>query len=396
MATKAIDSNSKFNIYSSFTLSNDDVAVISLLYTPLMGSDALMLYLGFSSLLERNNLKSEEIIHQDFLDIYSMSAINFTKARLKLEGIGLLMSYLKDDKYIYVLCPPLTAKNFIKDATLGLYLYSKIRKETFDYIYNHFKIEKIDKNTFENITKSFDEVYATQIDNDITYDKFKYILGKKPNRNIKIKDYNFNFDLFVKEINTDFLDTGVTKNFTEQICNLAFVYGFDEVEMIGLYQDSINRSGLYDYRLLKNKANNLFIYKKNMKAPKLISKDDSVVQNEELVSYLENTSPSILLEDVVPNYPEKYLQIINDIYTNIELPRGVLNCMILKILKDKSGELPALSYFKKVSESWIKDNVFTTLDAIKYVTTLNDVSDSNTSASKTGKKNDINDGWGSL
>lgn len=399
MATKAIDSNSKFNIYSSFTLSNDDVAVISLLYTPLMGSDALMLYLGFTSLLERNNLKSEEILHQDFLDIYSMSALSFTKARLKLEGIGLLMSYYKDDKYIYVLCPPLTAKNFIKDATLGLYLYSKIRREAFDYIYNHFKIEKIDKNSYDNITKSFDEVYATQIDNDITYDKFKYILGKKPNRNIKIKDYKFNFDLFVKEINTDFLDTGVTKNFTEQICNLAFVYGFDEVEMIGLYQDSINRSGLYDYRLLKNKANNLFIYKKNMKAPKLVSKDDNVVQNEELVSYLENTSPSILLEDVVPNYPDKYLQTVNDIYSNIELPRGVLNCMILKILKDKSGELPALTYFKKVSESWIKDNVFTTLDAIKYVTTLNDGSGDNKNTTVTTsnkKKNDINDGWDSL
>ena len=47
-----LDSNSKFNIYSSFTLSNDDVNVISLLYTPLMGSDALMLYLGFQSLLD--------------------------------------------------------------------------------------------------------------------------------------------------------------------------------------------------------------------------------------------------------------------------------------------------------------------------------------------------------
>lgn len=397
MATKAVDSNTKFNIYSSFTLSSDDVAVISLLYAPLMGSEALMLYLGFTSLLERNNLKSEEILHQDFLDIYSMSSLAFTKARIKLEGIGLLISYFKDDKYIYVLCPPLTAKNFIKDATLGLYLYSKIRKETFDYIYNHFKIEKIDKNSYENITKSFDEVYATQIDNDITYDKFKYILGKKPNRNIKIKNYNFDFELFVKEINQDFLETGVTKNFKDQICNLSFVYGFDEYEMIGLYNDSINKSGLYDYRLLKNKANNLFIYKKNMKAPKLVSKDDNVIQNDELVSYLENTNPAVLLEDVVPNYPDKYLTIITDIYTNIELPRGVLNCMILKVLKDKSGELPTLTYFKKVSQSWIKDNVFTTIDAIRYVTSLNEKGETNTDDSSTQKKrNDINDGWDSL
>lgn len=391
MATKAIDASTKFNIYSSFTLSNDDVAVISLLYTPLMGSDALMLYMGFNSLLERNNLKSEELIHQDFLDIYSLSALNFTKARIKLEGIGLLISYETSDKnYVYVLCPPLTAKNFIKDATLGLYLYSKIRRETFDYLYNHFKIEKLDKNKYVNITKSFDEVYTSQITNEITFDKFKYILGKKPNKNIRIKDYKFDFDIFVKGINQDFLDTGITKNFKEQVCNLAFVYGFDEYEMISLYQDSINKSGVYDYRLLKTKANNLFIYKRNMKAPKLIEKDENLVSNDDLTSYLEKTSADVLLDDIVPNYPEKYLQTINDIYANIELPRGVLNCMIIKVLKEKGGDLPSLNYFKKMSETWIKDNVFTTVDAIKYVTTFNVV--------KSQPKNNTNldDGWEEL
>ncbi|MBE6137377.1 MAG: hypothetical protein E7176_03175 [Erysipelotrichaceae bacterium] len=373
MATKAIDSNLKFNIYSGFTLSNDDVATVSLLYAPLMGSDALMVYLSFCSLLERNNLKSEQMIHQDFFDMYSLTPLAFTKARIKLEGIGLLLTYESPTKdLIYALCPPLTAKTFIKDATLGLYLYSKVREETFNFIYNHFKVEKIDKSNCTMITKSFDEVYSSQIDKDITYDKFKYILGKKPNKNIKIKDYKFNFDAFEKEINKDFLETGVTKSFRDQICRLAFVYGFDEVEMVGLYQDSINRSGLYDYRLLKNKANSLFIYKRNMNAPKLVSKDDVTVSNDELSVYLETTSPSSLLDDIVPNYPEKYLQIINDVYANIDLPRGVLNCMIMKVLKDKSGELPNLNYFKKASESWIKANVFTTADAIKYVTTLNE------------------------
>ncbi len=393
MATKAVDSKTKFNIYSSFTLSNDDVAVISLLYAPLMGSDSLMLYLGFASLLERNNLKSEEMLHQDFLDIYSFTPLSFTKARIKLEGIGLLITYeTKEKNYIYILCPPLTAKNFIKDATLGLYLYSKVSRDTFDSISNHFKIEKIDKSNCTNITKNFDEVYSSQIDNEITYDKFKYILGKKPNKNIKIKDYKFDFDLFSKEINQDFLDMGISKAFKDQICNLAFVYGFDEYEMVSLYQESINKNGIYDYKLLKNKANNLFIYKKNMKAPKLISKDDVSVQNQELVSYLENTTAAILLEDIIPNYPEKYLQIVNDIYANIDLPRGVLNCMIIKVLKDKGGELPNLNYFKRVSESWIKDNVFSTGDAIRYVTTLNDKDFVATQK----KTQDINKGWEEL
>lgn len=57
------------------------------------------------------------------------------------------MSYQKDDQLLYVLCPPLSAKNFLKDATLGLYLYSKVGKEVFDRIIAHFKIEKSKKDS---------------------------------------------------------------------------------------------------------------------------------------------------------------------------------------------------------------------------------------------------------
>ncbi len=381
---KSLDRKSKFNIYSGFTLSNDDVSVISLLYTPLIGSEALMLYMAFQSFLERNNLKSEALIHEDFLEIYSMSEKKFLEARYKLEGIGLLITYYNknDNSYIYAICPPLTAKNFIKDVTLGLYLFSKIRKETFDFICNHFKIEKIEKSTYEDVTRSFDEVYESRVSNDETFEKFQYILGKKPNAGIKIKDTSFDFSFFLKEINQDFLETGVTKNFENQIKNIAFVYGFDEAEMIGLYNDSINRSELYDYRLLKKKANILFNYKRNMKGPILVSKNNDDVTDDDLISFIETASPDEFLESIIPNYPSSYLDTILEIYQNISLPRGVVNCMIIKVVKDKSGELPKLNYFKKVAESWIKDSIFTTLDAIKYITTAKIDDASNPSSDK--------------
>ena len=368
---KSLDRKSKFNIYSGFTLSNDDVSVISLLYTPLIGSEALMLYMAFNAFLERNNLKSESLSHEDFLEIYSISERKFLDARSKLEGIGLLLTYYNknDNSYIYALCPPLTAKNFIKDVTLGLYLFSKIRKETFDFICNHFKIEKIDKTTYEDVTLSFDEVFESKVSNDETFEKFQYILGKKPNTGIKIKDTGFDFSFFLKEINHDFLETGVTKNFENQIRHIAYVYRFDESEMISLYNDSINKSELYDYRLLKKKANILFNYKRNMKGPILVSKNEDNVSYDDLISYIESASPSEFLESIVPNYPSSYLDTIVEIYQNIALPRGVLNCMIMKVVKDKGGEMPKLNYFKKVSESWIKDNIFATVDAIKYITT---------------------------
>ena len=383
---KTLDNSAKFSVYASFTLSYDDINTMSLLYAPLIGSDAFVLYFGLNSLLERNNMKSEEIIHQDFFEIYSLKTSEFVSARLKLEGIGLLISYMTSDgSYLYYLCPPLTAKSFIKDATLGLFLYSKIRNETFDFIYNHFKIDRIDTKTVTNITKSFDEVYDSSITNDSTFEKFGYILGRNPNNGLVITNNKFDFNKFKAGINLDFLELGMTKEFEKQIENLAFVYKFTENEMIGLYNDSINKFGLFDYRLLKKKANTLFNYNRNLKAPILTTKISG--ENDDLVEYLDKVSPVDLLDNNLNNYPSEYLDTINQIYTEIDLPRGVLNCMILKVLKDKSGELPKLAYFKKVAESWVKDKIFSTIDAISYTTSANITSSGS-------NKNDSDDNGG--
>ena len=249
------------------------------------------------------------------------------------------------------------------------YLLSKVGQETFEQIYKHFRIEKIEKNNYQNITKSFDDVFDSILVSDQTYDKFAYVLGRKAASNIKINYQKFDFDYFIKNIDKMLLETGITSNFQTQIINLAFVYGFNEDEMVGLFNDSINKSGYYDYRLLKRNANTLFRFKRNMEAPKLKEKKNDTEGGEKVVSWLENSSAKDILESNYKDFPIAYLDTINDIYANIELPRGVLNVMILKVLSDKGGELPSMKYFKKMSQSWIEDNIFTTDDAIKYSVT---------------------------
>ena len=52
-------------------------------------------------------------------------------------------------------------------------------------------------------------------------------------------------------------------------------------------------------------------------------------------------------------------------------------------IKEKSGDLPSLAYFKKMSETWISNNVFTTVDAIRYTTTFEGGKSSENEAPKT-------------
>jgi replication initiation and membrane attachment protein DnaB len=107
-----------------------------------------------------------------------------------------------------------------------------------------------------------------------------------------------------------------------------------------------------------------------MNAPKLLTKDEENIESADLIEYLETTPACEILNNLIPDYPAKYLSTINEIYANIDLPKGVINCMIIKVLKEKSGDLPTLSYFKKMSETWISNNIFTTTDAIRYSTTF--------------------------
>ncbi|MBQ9520311.1 MAG: DnaD domain protein [Acholeplasmatales bacterium] len=370
MPSKLLDEKSSFQVYSSFSLSADDVNSLSLLYAPLIGSDAFTIYMGLQSLLERNNLKSETYTHQNFLDMYSYKSTEFYKARIKLEAIGLLITYINNDgNYIYIITPPLTPKNFIKDAQLGLFLYGKIGEELFDKIYNHFKIDTINKKDYKNITSSFDDVFKSGLDLDKTYKKFDYLLGKNPSQPIILKNTQFDFDKFYKEINPDFLESGLTNQFKNQIVNLAFSYNYSEGEMVSLYSDSINKRGLFDYKLLKKTANAYFVSKHNMKAPTLEenSLDNKIDSNSDLVNYLDNVNPENLFNSLGLAFDPDNFDTINRVYSEIELPRGVLNTMVYRAVK-MNGEMPKFMYFKKMAITWIKDNIFTTSDAIRYIT----------------------------
>ena len=106
-----------------------------------------------------------------------------------------------------------------------------------------------------------------------------------------------------------------------------------------------------------------------MKAPVLEDKevDEKFDSTSDLVEFLDNANPEMLFNALSLPFDPAYFDTANEIYTKIELPRGVLNAMILKAVK-LLGEMPKFMYIKKMSNTWIEDNIFTTIDAVKYIT----------------------------
>ena len=158
---KTFDMQDSITIYASTTLNSDDVNVITLLYSPLIEADAYKMYMTLHALLNRSSLTSHTLLHKEILDILGLDSKAFAEARLKLEAIGLLSTYKNENKneYMFLLKSPLTAKGFLSDGVLGMYLYSLLGDSEFRRIQKLFQITKVDKTNYQEITASFDDVF---------------------------------------------------------------------------------------------------------------------------------------------------------------------------------------------------------------------------------------------
>lgn len=356
----AVKNVNNVEVYASFTLSKDDLNTLNLLYLPLISSESLSLYLALSSLLERNNLKCEKISTQNICDILGISLTKFEKAKKVLEGIGLLETFTGEDKLVLILKAPLTPKVFLLDGTLGMYLYSKVGEDMYKYLVDHFRIAAIDKTGLTNITASFVDVFSSQmLDIDIT-PKYGFLLNRKNESGLDFAEHTFDYEVFAKNCNLDSVDKIYLEKFKKTIISTSYVYGFDENQMSRLYMESINHQGVFDFKLLKSKANSLFQFLHNEKAPKLSIKDDDsdLAKN---IKQLENATAFQILSIADVPYENDYLKTLNEVYNTIELPRGVINCMILYLLRNYSSTgLPNLTYFKKTASSWIQQGIIAT------------------------------------
>lgn len=353
-----------FTVHCSSVLSQEDVNVLTLLYNPLIKSDAYNLYMLLSSLVDRTTLKSFTAKHQFLLDMSLLTAEQFYDSRVKLEAMGLLTTLYNENSYIYLLKNPLTASQFLVDGALGAFLYSEIGQTSFKQLFKLFSIPKVNKESFTNITKSFDDVFTTDIET-INIDKDEYILGRNKNSGINLTKFTFEYKKFLNNVKSLMDKTKLTSKKLEQhITNMAFAYGFDEDVMSNVYRQSIDASGSIDYVKLNQNALDEFHFQYNKGLPKMVDKKE-----DELHKILFELTAQELLKQysqfkkALPDDVAKIAQIYQE-FENID--RAVLNLSIITVLKRLEGDVPVFTYFKKVINTLIKNGLTDFENAKKY------------------------------
>jgi len=355
--------NSNIKIFIGQSLSIDDYNVLTTLYMPIIGYKAYSLYMFCYSILDRrSNMKEIEL--SAVLKILSMQKNTFDEARKNLEAIGLMNTYEKDQEKVFLLKSPISAKRFMSDALLNVCLYNKVGEATYNKLLDSFKLEIFNKDGYTNITDTFKNVYGARIDK-LLEKQDGYFIDKIDNKSVKMEDFAFDFDAFLKMTGISFYDDSiVTPVFQKQIEEIAFYYDLNEEEMAKIYHNSLNDKGDFSFISLNDEVKK----ERNRK----ILKD-----HEDLVTYerMRYLSPEIILRIFCPKAITKDVNIVKKVFMVSPLTEEVNKMVIVHaILKYNKNNVtndnticPDMGYFQKTIETFEKFNINDFETAVRFV-----------------------------
>src|SRR5690606_37811172 len=86
------------------------------------------------------------------------------------------------------------------------------------------------------------------------------------------------------------------------------------------------------------------------------------------IHYLKTVSPLRIIENYARlDYQLMATDTVLELLSRNQVESGIINVLLLHILKFKEGELPHISYLEKVLETWFKQGIRTTEDAYELV-----------------------------
>ncbi len=365
-----------YTVINKSIITDKDKKILTMLYQPIIGFVAVSLYLTLLDDLDKQEIMSDEATHHHLMATMQLKLEDIVIAREKLEGIGLLKTYLKKDninQYVYQLFSPISVNEFFSHPILNIVLYNNLGKKEYEKVYNYFKVPRINLKDFENITCSFDEVFTpvkgtvmelvddiVKIDsNNIDFHKgvdFNLIISSIPERQVHEKCFN--------------------EEAKSLINSLSYIYQLDTLDMIGLIRNSLNEKGLIDKTVLRKSCRDFYQFENQGNLPTLIynkqpeflkkPKGDTS-KKAKLIYTFENITPYQLLKakykGAEPTDRDK--QLIETLLIDQKLPAGVVNVLISYVLKTQNEQLKK-SYVETIAGQWKRLNIETVEEAMNY------------------------------
>ncbi len=347
--------SSTFNIHIQSDLSSGDFKSLALLYQPLLGMDAHSLYVTFYQLINQTNRML--YTHQELFDLLNIKQSKFLGMRHKLEALNLIQTFQKNDAFVYMMKAPLSAKQFLTDTVFGSYLQSEIGEKNLNILAEMFKKELPNLEGFDNTTKAFDALYEFKSLNLL---KLDYDLQGRQQNGGSHLNYRFDFNRFV-ELLPDRLKSSQLLNhkLQETLSRIAFVYQYDVNDMIEVYAKASESKQNINYQILNFKAKQYYETKNKI----LTIKEKEAPES----AFLSSLTPQVIIAKYAKvDQQGLALSTAVQLLERNQVDPGIINVILMLILKQKQGVLPNLKYLETVLHDWMNKGVQTTEDALAY------------------------------
>ena len=357
-----------YEVINDSLIADYDYETVINFYQPIIGYQASMLYFTLISHLHLNEWK--EINTHDYL--FKKMHINigeFLDARIKLEAIGLLRTYRKENKegkahsYIYKLYAPKTIDGFVNDPCFGSLLVAQIGQKEFNRLKAHYHKKEF-KDDYLEISASYKDVY--KVFNPLPKDL--EILSRN------VGDISSGFSQ--KDFFESLKEYGLKKNaFKEedlyQIERISLLFGIKEDFMAQLVFGSfdVNESPSLDIDKLYMSAQNSIIYptfkRREDNAPKIYEENSDFAL---LINKMNMTAPyeyfRYITNDQYPSPSD--IAILNDLSNKYHLNIGVINCLVYYTLENLDMKFPR-QYCEKVASYLVRVKAKNALEAYNFL-----------------------------
>lgn len=332
-------------------LHDEDRKILTSLYLPVIGTDAVMLYFTLWADLDSSQIVSKDFSHQKLVSNLRMTINEIENARHKLEAIGLIKTLVKRgnvNNYIYELYSPVSASEFLSHPILNVTLYSNIGKIEYDNLIKSFKLPRFNTSNYEDITKCFNDVFesASLTSYDLSLEDIRRYNKLKLNINSNF-DFNFLISSMPKNIDTNRV---FTKDIKELIINLSFIYDIDAVKMANIIKGCFNERGTINKEELRKSARNYYQFDNGGMLPTLIDNSQpeylrkpigDTSKRAKMIYTFETISPRELLikKNNGSDPTRRDLKLVEDLLIDYKLKPGVVNVLIDYVLNIKDNKL---------------------------------------------------------
>ena len=363
-----------YTVVNKTVITERDKRILSLLYQPIIGHTATALYFTLIDDLDKSEFLSDDLTHHHIMTTMQLSLENVIVAREKLEAVGLLKTYMKQDNinhFVYLIYSPLSAIDFFNHPILNVVLYNNLGKVEYEKMVSLFKMPRVNLKDYEDITCSFDQVFSSVSGSVFEYEED---ICKSESNNILVNK-SLDFDLIISGFPESQLNSKCFSIETKQLINrLAFLYDLNTLDMQSIIRGCINEKGLIDKTLLRKSCRDYYKFDNGGKLPTLIYNrqpdflkkpvgDSS--KKAKMIYTFENITPYQLLKAKYkggePTDRDKKL--IESLLVDLKLNPGVVNVLISYVLKVNNEQLTK-SYVETIAGQWKRLNIETVEDAM--------------------------------